>query len=71
MKCGRCNESNSWPIEIVAVLVRLAASENAALDFHVAPLQTGVRDAERDVGRILPMMTDAARPDHPLPKAGA
>ena len=37
------------PVEVIAILVRFAAGENAALDFHIAPLQPGCRDAKGDV----------------------
>jgi len=41
-----------WLIEIVAVFIRLAASEDAAFNFHPAaagPDETCRGDAERDV----------------------
>ena len=48
----------SRPFEIVTVFVRLATGENAAFDFHRPPLQSGSRDSERHMCRILPMMSD-------------
>ena len=37
------------PVEIIAILVRFAAGENAAFQFQGAPLHSGCRDAKRDV----------------------
>src|SRR5262249_11186598 len=42
----------------VAVFIRLATGEDAALDFQIAPLQAAGSYAERDMGGVLPMMSD-------------
>src|SRR5436190_4251499 len=44
------------PIKIVAVFVRLASGENAALDFHGAPDQPAGGNTKCDVRRVLPVM---------------
>src|SRR5207237_7327771 len=46
----------SRPIKIVAVFVRLASGENAALDFHGAPDQPAGGNTKCDVRRVLPVM---------------
>src|SRR3989454_2659895 len=47
-----------WLIKIVAVFIRFAPREDAALNFHISPNETGSGDAEGDVSRILPMVAE-------------
>src|SRR2546423_556153 len=47
-----------WLIKIVAIFIRLAPREDAAFNFHISPDQTGGGDAEGDMRRILPMMSE-------------
>src|SRR6266566_2441905 len=48
----------AWLIEVVTIFIRFAAGEHAAFDFDIAPNQTGRGDAERNMRRILPVMSD-------------
>ena len=48
-------------IEIVTVFIRFAPGEDAAFNFDIAPDEARSGNAERDMRRILPMMSDRRR----------
>ncbi|PYL74444.1 MAG: hypothetical protein DMF26_11110 [Verrucomicrobia bacterium] len=48
-------------IEIVTVFIRFAPGEDAAFNFDIAPDEARSGNAEREMRRILPMMSDRRR----------